>query len=139
ARNRLEEGLAVEALADFKAKSAAIQTIAAELQDLQVAITDLDSKILALEKDIVEHRQPAQELNGELRSYLGRDELKFELNGVGYQITRNGVPAQHLSEGERTAIAFLYFLKSLQAKDFVVARDIVVIDDPVSSLDTNSL
>ena len=45
----------------------------------------------------------------------------------------------NLSEGEKTAIAFLYFLKSLQAKDFGLATGIVVIDDPVSSLDASAL
>jgi wobble nucleotide-excising tRNase len=139
ARKKLEEGLVAEALADFQSKSTAIQTIGTELQNLQATITKLSSRILALEKEIVEHRQPAEELNVELRSYLGRDELKFELYGSGYQITRHGVSAKNLSEGERTAIAFLYFLKSLQAKDFIIANDIIVIDDPVSSLDANSL
>jgi wobble nucleotide-excising tRNase len=139
ARKRLEEELAAETLVDFKSKSEKIQTIGTELQTLQTAITDLTAKILALEKDIVEHRRPAEELNVELRGYLGRDELKFEMFRNGYQITRHGVSAKNLSEGERTAIAFLYFLKSLQAKDFTIANDIVVIDDPVSSLDTNSL
>jgi wobble nucleotide-excising tRNase len=139
ARKRLEEGLVAEALADFKTKSVAIQTTEAEFQELHTAILKLNDKILALEKEIVEHRQPAEELNVELRSYLGRDELKFDLYGNGYQITRHGKSAKNLSEGERTAIAFLYFLKSLQAKDFTIANDIIVIDDPVSSLDANSL
>jgi wobble nucleotide-excising tRNase len=139
ARKRLEEGLVTEALADFKTESAAIQTIATELQTLNKTINELAARILALEKEIVEHRRPAEELNGELRSYLGRGELKFELFQSGYQITRNGISANNLSEGERTAIAFLYFLKSLQAKDFTISNDIIVIDDPVSSLDSNSL
>src|ERR1035437_5934234 len=139
ARKQIEEGLVAEALADFQSKSTAIQTIGTELQSLQTAITELSGQILALEKEVVEHRQPAEELNVELRSYLGRDELKFELYESGYQITRHGVSAKNLSEGERTAIAFVYFLKSLQAKDFTIANDIIVIDDPVSSLDANSL
>jgi wobble nucleotide-excising tRNase len=50
-----------------------------------------------------------------------------------------GNPARNLSEGEKTAIAFLYFLKSLEDKDFTLTEGIVVIDDPVSSLDANSL
>jgi wobble nucleotide-excising tRNase len=54
-------------------------------------------------------------------------------------ITRAGQPADHLSEGEKTAIAFLYFLNSLQDKGFSLENDIVVIDDPVSSLDANAL
>jgi wobble nucleotide-excising tRNase len=54
-------------------------------------------------------------------------------------MTRNGLPASGLSEGEKTAIAFLYFLKSLQDKSFDLANGVVVIDDPVSSLDANAL
>ena len=139
ARRRLEEGLAAESLADFKTKTEAIHSVELELEILKAAIKELADKILALEKEIVEHRQPAEELNAELRSYLGRDELKFDLFESGYQITRHGVSAKNLSEGERTAIAFLYFLKSLQAKDFTITSDIVVVDDPVSSLDANAL
>src|SRR5690606_40846036 len=59
--------------------------------------------------------------------------------GNGYALTRGGQPVSHLSEGERTAIAFLYFLKSLQDKTFDMKNGIVVIDDPVSSLDANAL
>ena len=75
----------------------------------------------------------------ELRNYLGRDEIKFEVKSTGYALNRGGEPALHLSEGERTAIAFLYFLKSLEDKSFNVLKSVVVIDDPVSSLDANAL
>jgi wobble nucleotide-excising tRNase len=49
------------------------------------------------------------------------------------------VPAKALSEGEMTAIALLYFLKSLQDRQFDLANGVVVLDDPVSSLDVNAL
>lgn len=114
--------MAEQALASIKGKPAGIQT-----------------QIDELERAIVEHRRPAEELTGELRAYLGRDELRFELKGNGYALTRGGQPVSHLSEGERTAIAFLYFLKSLQDKTFGLPNGIVVIDDPVSSLDANAL
>jgi wobble nucleotide-excising tRNase len=52
---------------------------------------------------------------------------------------RNGIPAQALSEGETTAIALLYFLKSLKDRRFDLAKGVVVLDDPVSSLDANAL
>ena len=76
-------------------------------------------------------------------NYLGRSELLFAVEGRGYKITRHGLPALHLSEGEKTAIAFLHFLKKLESDAgsdaFDLKRDIVVIDDPVSSLDANAL
>ena len=56
--------------------------------------------------------------------------------------TETGKVAENLSEGERNFIAFLYFhqlvLGSLEA-DSVVRDKIVVIDDPVSSMDSSTL
>ena len=57
-------------------------------------------------------------MNQEMAAYLGRDELRFEVQKTGYTITRNGEPALNLSEGEKTAIAFMYFLKSLEDTGF---------------------
>jgi wobble nucleotide-excising tRNase len=99
----------------------------------------LRDHIATVEREIVEHRRPAEELNAELHAYLGRDELRFEVKETGYSMTRGGQPASNLSEGEKTAIAFLYFLKSLQDKSFDLTSGVVVIDDPVSSLDANAL
>ncbi len=99
----------------------------------------LRQRIDTLNVEIRQHRQPAEELNQEIAAYLGRDELKFKPEQNGYLITRGGQPATDLSDGERTAIAFLYFLKSLKAADFDLTKGIVVIDDPVSSLDANSM
>ncbi len=78
-------------------------------------------------------------MNNDLRHYLGHGELQLAVKDTGYTITRNGEPAQMLSEGEMTAIALLYFLKSLEGRDFELANGIVVLDDPVSSLDANAL
>lgn len=139
ARRKLEEALVAEALPGYQKKNEAIRTLDVELQTLQNSITTLQNQIATLEQQITEHLRPAQELSAELHNYLDHDELKFDLVGNGYQISRHGTPAANLSEGERAAIAFLYFLKSLQAKDFDLSKDIVVIDDPVSSLDANAL
>ena len=60
----------------------------------------------------------------------------------GYYIKRRastGEPAKSLSEGERTAVALVYFLSKLEEKDFDLKNGIVVIDDPISSLDSNAL
>jgi wobble nucleotide-excising tRNase len=95
--------------------------------------------IAHLEREIVEHRRPAEELNEDLRKYLGHGELSLEIKDTGYAITRNGVPAQSLCEGETSAIALLYFLKSLQDRRFDLKNGVVMLDDPVSSLDANAL
>lgn len=139
ARKSLERDFVLEALPEFNEKNKEISNIEKEVRTGISTLKDLSNQIGALERDILEHQRPADELNSELRSYLGRDELTFTVFGKGYQITRNGALASNLSEGERTAIALLYFLKSLRDKGFSLSKDIVVIDDPVSSLDANSL
>jgi wobble nucleotide-excising tRNase len=88
---------------------------------------------------MVDHLKPAEELNEDLRRYLGHSELRLEIKDTGYAITRNGVAAMSLSEGEETALALLYFLKALKDRRFDLAKGVVVLDDPISSLDTNSL
>ena len=102
-------------------------------------IERIDESITLLEREIVEHRRPADELNEDLERYLGHRELQLTVKKTGYEIVRNGASAQNLSEGECTAIALLYFLKSLQDRNFSLSRGVVVLDDPVSSLDSNAL
>ena len=48
----------------------------------------------------------------------------------------SGKPAKELSEGERTAVSFCYFLTELAAEGRKLEDLVLVIDDPVSSLDT---
>ncbi len=136
---KLEASYVAEAHAEFVQLSEAVTTANTALVDIKARPAGIQAQIDELERAILEHRRPADELSEELRAYLGRDELRFEVKGTGYALTRGGQPVSHLSEGERTAIAFLYFLKSLQDKTFDMKSGIVVIDDPVSSLDANAL
>lgn len=135
----LEASYVAEAHAEYLQLAEAVTNANDALEKLKGNPATIQGLIDALEREIHEHRRPANELTEELRAYLGRDELRFEVKGNGYALTRSGQPVSHLSEGERTAIAFLYFLKSLQDKTFDITQGIVVIDDPVSSLDANSL
>lgn len=61
-----------------------------------------------------------------------RDELQF-------QLMRGTVPADKLSEGEKTAIAFAYFVTSLEGDGENIANTVVYVDDPISSLDSNHI
>jgi wobble nucleotide-excising tRNase len=136
---KLAASYVAEAYAEFVQLSEAVTSANTALEDIEAKPVAIQKQIDELERAILEHRRPADELTEELRAYLGRDELRFEVKGNGYALTRGGQPVSHLSEGERTAIAFLYFLKSLQDKTFDMKNGIVVIDDPVSSLDANAL
>lgn len=139
ARTAIEESLVTQSLTEYQQKKIEVDLVATALQATSDKAIALKTEVREIEKDIEEHRRPADELNSDIRSYLGRDELTFEIQGSGYQISRNGTLAKNLSEGERTAVAFLYFLKSLGDKSFSLKDGIVVIDDPVSSLDSNAL
>lgn len=135
----LELSYVAEAHTEYLELIEAVKIAEAALEEVRSKPASIQGEINTRERSILEHRRPADELTEELRAYLGRDELHFDVKGNGYALTRGGQPVSHLSEGERTAIAFLYFLKSLQDKTFDMSKGIVVIDDPVSSLDANAL
>lgn len=104
----------------------------------QVHIADLKKEIKTNRALVANTQQAALDLTQKLEVFLGRQELKFEPEGDGYQVFRNQQPAKGLSEGEKTAIAFVYFSVQLNDQDFKKENGIVVIDDPISSLDANS-
>lgn len=83
------------------------------------------------------------ELNDILEVLLHRDDIKIEIRDEKFRLERSGHPAEHLSEGEKSAIAFAYFLtelKSLRKDDPPkLPNTIIFIDDPISSLDSNHI
>lgn len=139
ARDRIALDMIAESLDEYVRLRDAVQVATAAIGPIQNIIAPLTGEIERLERDIREHQQPAEELNEDLKRYLGHGELQLTIRNTGYSITRNGVPADLLSEGETTAIALLYFLKALEDRGFDKANGVVVLDDPVSSLDGNAL
>jgi hypothetical protein len=110
-----------------------------EARTLEGRISCLQDEVQKLDSEIKEHRRPAEQINADLACYLGRKEISLAVEDAGYRIVRDGEPATNLSEGEKTALAIIYFLKSLEDRGFEKTKGIVVIDDPVSSLDANAL
>jgi len=100
---------------------------------------DLETRIKDNRARISNSHQAAADLSQKLASFLGRDDLRFEPEGEGYRVMRFGRAAKRLSEGEKTAITFLYFVVGLNDQDFDLEDGIVVIDDPISSLDSSSV
>jgi len=139
ARQRLEADIVSRKLDDFLKLKQEIEAHENSLRQAEAEVKGVKEKIADLEREIVEHRRPAEELNEDLMKYLGHRELRLEIKQTGYVIARNGIPAEVLSEGEMTAIALLYFLKSLQDRRFDLKNGIIALDDPVSSLDANAL
>lgn len=114
AKARLETDSVAAALDEFDVLVTAAQEAEASVERADTEMKRLKDEILRLEREIVEHRQPAEELNEDLQKYLGHDELRLEVKDTGYAIARNSTPVTVLSEGEMTAVALLYFLKSLR-------------------------
>src|SRR5690606_22706809 len=139
AREKLEADSVASSVDEYQSLVDAVQAQEKAISEASSLGLQLGGDISRLEREIVEHRQPAEELNQDLHSYLGHAELQLEVRDTGYTIARNGMPARSLSEGEMTAIALLYFLKTLKDRRFEMDQGLVVLDDPVSSLDANAL
>jgi len=93
-----------------------------------------------LRQQIKEHGPAAGTINKLIASYLGHQELTIHPVEQGYQLQRHGQPIRGVpSEGEKTAIAISYFLSSIEAEGRRLKDLIVVVDDPVSSLDSKAL
>ena len=139
ARHLLESAMVAENFKEFVRLDQSVKDCDKDITTTESKIDKLANQIAFLENDILEHLRPAKELNSDLSQYLGHNELQLRVQDRGYIIIRGDAPALHLSEGERTAIALLYFLKSLDDHRFDLKNGVIVLDDPVSSLDAGAL
>ncbi len=119
---------------DNSSKSTAAKTAGEALDE---TIAGIRSDITSLETVDGDPMPSAKILTDEVTRLLGRNELKFELVDGRYRVTRDGQPAQGLSLGERTAITLIHFLEQVAKFDSSKGKPIVIIDDPVSSLDSD--
>ena len=79
-------------------------------------------------------------INELLQAYFGHSSVQISVTGQKrYQILRDGAVAKNLSEGEQTAICFSYFITRVIDGRHPLADTVVVIDDPISSLDSGHL
>lgn len=99
----------------------------------------LGQSIIDKQAQVSDAHAGGADLTDLLKQFLGRTDLRFDSGDDGYRVLRRGKPAKRFSEGEKTAIAFLYFLVQLRDQDFDISEGIVVIDDPISSLDASSI
>lgn len=139
ARNKLEEGIVAESMESYLTRKRNLSSAKVKLNECEAAISELKGRINKIELAIISHRRPAEELNLDLQQFLGHDILRLVAQESGYKIMRKDEVATELSQGERAAISFLYFLKTLDDKDFDRSRGVVVIDDPVVGLDEKSM
>lgn len=89
-------------------------------------------------------RDMAETLTRDLARVYGKDHLSVAVteDGKSYACRRGDAPGTDLSDGERTTLSLLYFLRKLQDEQLSggdPSQRIVVIDDPSSSLDREAL
>ncbi len=107
--------------------------------------SNLQPQIDILQAEISQAQQGREKINERLGSMLGSEAVQIKVvKDTGQDrfqlIRKTGAVAKNLSDGERTAIAFSYFLTKLQEiKPADFKETIVYIDDPISSLDANHI
>ena len=100
----------------------------------------MSSRIDETEKQLSESVKGAEKVNKYIRQLFQHDGIKIEVTEDNkFSVSRNNKPAKNLSEGEKTAISFAYFIAGLEDKNTKLEKSIVFIDDPISSLDHNHL
>lgn len=123
-----------------------INALEQQYGELRHKYLEQDVKIKDANKNITSVQPSVDEINRILKSYgfLNFEIVPSKTEKNQYQIQReDGTIAEStLSEGEITFITFLYFLqlsKGSTSQESISEERILVIDDPISSLDSNIL
>lgn len=129
----------------LSAVKAELQQLSSDMKQLIDASNVLKGEITQLSSQIVNIDSTMNSINKKLADsgFQGFKVQKKADDPNKYEIIRDdGSPAHGLSEGERNFIAFLYFYHKVLGRDSADStfrNRIVVIDDPVSSMDSSSL
>jgi wobble nucleotide-excising tRNase len=133
AREKLELNSIAVALSeqDYKKMGSGIKESEKKEKEALEAINMNNFEISELEKKTSNIGKAIKDINKHLKEFFGREEIKLELDGdkKGYIIRRDKQPAKNLSEGEKTAIAFSYFIVKVKEKEFDIKNSTIVIDD----------
>ncbi|OAV83851.1 hypothetical protein BA718_03325 [Streptococcus gallolyticus subsp. gallolyticus] len=112
---------------------------------------ELDEEKEKIEKDIIElesslksESEAVKRINMILQNSLAHSEISLESvddeKGIRFEVSRNEERAYNLSEGEKSLIAFAYYIARLESLSTEEkSKTILFIDDPISSLDENNI
>ncbi len=122
-----------------------IKKLENEISEIEGKIKELENEIRELEKTMVSIKPIVNEINTLLKGYgFTNFGLACTEDEKSYRIQREDgqLVGETLSEGEVTFITFLYYYHltkgSLKEND-ISKNKVLVIDDPISSLDSNIL
>lgn len=114
-----------------------------ELDKVLKLLSELGVEIKKLEAILINESVGADAFNKSLAKFIGRKDISIEFDKSlkGYKLVRAGKSetAKNLSEGEKTAIAFVYFISKLKENGNSIDKSLIIVDDPISSFDSNHL
>lgn len=120
-----------------------INKLQEEQTKINIEVASLEKEVNFLKDKLSNETLGLSDFNERLWNFLGRNDLSLERRTEGgYFVKRNNIEeakSRSLSEGERTAIALVYFITKLKENGNKIENTIVVIDDPISSFDSNHL
>ena len=143
AKIRIKNHFLAEGWDQYREQHALCDSAKSLLETITAKRDDLLANATEIRQGLREHGPAAARMNQLISTYLGHGTIKIEAINKGedgYSLSRNGKPITGpLSEGEKTAISVCYFLSTLEAERRELKKLIVVVDDPISSLDTRAL
>lgn len=125
---------------DVPSRQQVLNDIEKSLARAQRLLTAIANKRTALVEQIQSQSAAAQRINDMVQYLLPDNNISVvEIPGGSFEFRRDGLPANNLSDGEKTAITFAYFLAAIENNGASLAQTILFIDDPISSLDSNHI
>ena len=127
---------------DYDNAKSNFETIAGEIKQI---IEEIDNK----KRELNNEEEGAKKVNEYLNNFLGHKYLSLKAieeadeilkdKHIKFEIFRGEGKAFNLSEGEKSLLAFCYFLAKLEDVNTIGSKPIIWIDDPISSLDNNHI
>lgn len=140
ARDAIKKHFLAQGHGDYRELKAAVDDARSAADGINGEVRDLEAEIADLSAKVRTHGPAAEKITKLVHSYLGHPELTIFPAEEGYELHRHGrLVKGPPSEGEKTALALCYFLSTLEADGRDIKNQIIVIDDPISSLDTKAL
>jgi wobble nucleotide-excising tRNase len=153
---RLQEVYDYSETIDYRGQCESIENLRKNLDEKKEEVRRISEKIESKKSLIAEKRRSmkdeaegAKRVNEYLINFFGHQFLKLEpmvdeadeeeSGKVRFEVLRDGEKAYHMSEGERSLLAFCYFVAKLDDIETRDSKPIIWIDDPISSLDSSHI
>lgn len=115
-----------------------------EYKKLKEEKEKFEQDIIELESSLKSESEAVKRINMILQNSLAHSEISLgsvdDEEGIYFEVSRNEARAYNLSEGEKSLIAFAYYIARLESLSTEEkSKTILFIDDPISSLDENNI